>query len=157
VLRAHPQAFFVLAGEGPQRGAIERRAEGAGISSRLRLVGWRRDIADFYCAADVFALPSLWEGMSNALLEAAAAGLAIVATDVEGSPEVIRNEETGLIVPAGDPSALARALSHLIENLAEAKWFGRAAREHVLAKHSLESFIDAHVRLYLSLLGGEVG
>lgn len=157
VLKRCPRAFFVMAGEGAERTAIERATADAGISPRFRLVGWRQDIDDFYGAADVFALPSLWEGMSNALLEAAAAGLAVVATDVEGSGEVIRDGESGLLVPPGDAGALAEALCSLIENPSRARRLGDQARRHVLARHSVAGLIDAHERLYIELLGGRGG
>ncbi|MHC4711643.1 MAG: glycosyltransferase [Planctomycetota bacterium] len=154
VTAKHPRAFFVMAGEGTERQAIERAVDAEGLSNRFRLLGWRPDAADLYSAADIFVLPSLWEGMSNSLLEAAAAGLAIVATDVEGSGEVIRDDRSGLLVPPADSSSLAAAIRRLIEDRPLAQRLGEEARRHVLAKHSLANFIEAHEQLYLQLLVG---
>ncbi len=150
--------FFAVAGEGTDRLRIASVIASAGISERFRLLGWREDMADLYAAADMFVLPSLWEGMPNALLEAAASALPLVATRAEGTDEIVIDGETGLAVPPADPQALADALAALAADGPLARRLGRAARRHVLEGHSPEEFIKRHEALYASIIGeGPVG
>jgi len=144
--------FFAVAGEGAAREAVEAAVEAAGLGERFRLLGWRDDTADLYHAADIFALPSLWEGMPNALLEAAACGLPLVATSVEGSSEIVVDGETGLLVPPADPQALARALCSLADAPEAAARMGRAARARTLERHGPRRFIASHEALYARIL-----
>ena len=106
---------LVIAGEGAERTALAALAESCGIADRVRLVGRQGDIRSLYAQADVFALPSRWEGFPNALLEAMAAGLPVVATDCPTGPrEIIRDEQDGLLVGTEDVNALTQALTRLI-------------------------------------------
>jgi glycosyltransferase involved in cell wall biosynthesis len=100
----------VIAGEGPERSSIERLARELGISERVTLTGFLADSRPVYAAADVIALSSLSEGSPNALLEAMAAGVPVVATAVGGIPEIVTNEETALLVAPRSPEALAAAI-----------------------------------------------
>ncbi len=94
----------------------------------MRFLGTRRDPLDLLAAFDVFVLPSVVEGMSNAVLEAMARSLPVVATDVGGIPEVVADGETGFIVPPGDPAALGAALSKLLQAPELAREMGAAGR-----------------------------
>ena len=144
--------LFALAGEGMDRAAIEGSIGAASIGDRFKLLGWRADVADLYAAADVFVLPSLWEGMANALLEAMAAGLACVATDVEGSREVIEQGRTGLLVPPAHAQALAAAIASLADDRDARARIGAAAKAEVLSSHDTARFAAAHEDLYTRLL-----
>ncbi len=150
--KTHPEAMFVIAGEGGERERIEEAVRKAGITERFRLLGWRADVWDLCAAADIFVLPSLWEGMANALLEAAAAGLAVVATSVEGSREVVDAGRTGLLVPPADPSALADAIGRLVEDGALRRRLGRDGASAVLKAHDPAGFVSAHEAVYRELL-----
>jgi L-malate glycosyltransferase len=114
VHRAVPGAILLVVGEGPERAALEREA--APLGDAVRFLGFRDDIERLLWAADVAVLSSRQEALSLAAVEAMAAGVPVVATDVGGSPEVVRDGVTGLIVPPEDPASLARALISLLGN-----------------------------------------
>ena len=101
--------------------------------------------------ADVFVLPSLWEGLPLVLLEAAALGKPIVATDIDGVREVVRDGETALLVPPGDPGRLAEAVIRLLEDPELAAELGGRARAEVPGRFTLSGMIEAVERLYLDL------
>ena len=114
VARLDASLHLVIVGDGPERPRIERAVSAAAIGDRVHLLGERADIPVLLRAFDLFCLPSLAEGISNTLLEAMATGLPVVATAVGGNPELVARDETGLLVPAGDPDALATALGGLV-------------------------------------------
>jgi L-malate glycosyltransferase len=109
-----PDAVFALAGEGAERPALEALAARLGIAGRVRFLGHRTDIPQLLAACDVFALPSLYEGSSLAVLEAMAARRAVVSSAIGGTDELIADGESGLLVPPGDAGALAAALERLL-------------------------------------------
>jgi glycosyltransferase involved in cell wall biosynthesis len=112
VRRELPDAILLVVGEGPERASLEHAA--AALAGAVRFLGFREDIDRLLWAADVAVLSSRQEALSLAAVEAMAAGLPVVATDVGGSPEVVRDGVTGLIVPPEDPASLARALITLL-------------------------------------------
>ena len=116
LLDAEPRARLVIIGSGPLQDELQARIDQLGLGQRVRLLGQRRDVADLTVGFDVFALPSRTEGLSIALLEAAANRLAIVATDVGGNPEIVRDGQTGLLVPVDDGTALMAALLRLFDD-----------------------------------------
>ena len=114
-IQSHDGWDLVIAGDGPERAALAALAASCGVADRVRLIGRQTDIRRIYTAADVFVLPSRFEGFPNALLEAMAAGLPAVAADCANGPrEIIRDEQNGLLVGTENVDALARALSRLI-------------------------------------------
>lgn len=116
---------------------------------------WTANPLELYRAADVFVLPSHVEGMSNSLLEAMACGLPVVATSVGAAPEMVRDGVDGLLVPPGDPGALAGALSHLLADRATRDAFGARAREAVLARYSLPVVVDQIEARYRAITGAK--
>lgn len=114
VLDQRPESFFVIVGEDRRGGEIQRLARELGVDGRVLLAGYSRQIAAWNRCFDIYVQPSLSEGMSVAILEAMFCGLPIVATDVGGNAEAVSHGENGLIVPARDPAAIARALLELI-------------------------------------------
>jgi glycosyltransferase involved in cell wall biosynthesis len=128
VRRAVPDVRFVLIGVGPLRGELERGAHDLGLDGTVVFAGHRSDAAAVADAFDVFALPSVYEGLSIALLEAMARGTACVVTDAGGLPEVIRNGREGLVVPAGDPTSLARGILAVLGDGALRDRLGKAGR-----------------------------
>ena len=137
-----------LAGDGPLRGELQGRARQLGIAPRCQFVGRIHAVGDFLAELDVFALPSRSEAHPNALLEAMAAGLPCVATAVGGVPEVLGAGRCGLLVPAGDADALARALLDLAANPAERRRLGEAAWQRAAETYSLEGMARAYADLY---------
>jgi glycosyltransferase involved in cell wall biosynthesis len=154
-----PEARLLLVGEGPARPGLEAMIGELGLAGRVRLLGDRRDVPSLLNAADVFALSSLSEGVSMALLEAMACGLPAVATRVGGTPEVVRQGETGLLCPPGQPRPLAQALERLLARPGLARALGEAGRERVGQRFSLGAMARAYARIYAELAGrgGEAG
>lgn len=128
VVRVLPTARLLIAGDGPERDAIERHIASRGLTKHVDLLGDRRDVARLLRAADVFVLSSRSEGLPLAILEAMAAERPVVATAVGEVPSVIRDGINGRLVPSGDRDALAQAMVELLENAASAAAMGQRAR-----------------------------
>lgn len=146
-----PQAHLLLIGDGPLRGAIETHVRERAVGDRVHLLGSRRDVDDLLRALDLFVLPSDTEGLSNAILEAQACGLPVVATKVGGNPDLV-DDECGALVAARDPGALAAAICTILGDAALRKHMGAAARNHVVRNHSLESMTRSYANLYRELV-----
>lgn len=152
-LDAHlPQPVLWIAGDGPERGALERRAGALGLAARVRFLGRRDDAADLLAACDVFALPSRLEGLGVAALEAMAAGRPVLASAVGGLAEAVAHEKTGLLVPPDDPGALCAALARLLEDPALRKRLGDAGPARVRERYSAERMVEAYEALYAEVL-----
>jgi len=119
-----------------------------GLAPRIQILTHRDDVPDLLSAAEVFVMPSLWEGLPLALLEAMLAGKAIVASEVFGIPEAITPGEHGLLVPAGDSGELARALRRLLEDAHLRKRLGQAAKQRAMREFTLSTMTDAFERVY---------
>ena len=123
-----------LVGDGPERETLQQQAQDLGVSDRLRCLGFRSDPERFLAEAAVFVLPSRFEGMPNALLEAMAAGLAVIVTDASPGPlEVVEPGVSGLVVPSDDPVALAEAMQGLAADPERCRQMGAAARQRIAA------------------------
>ena len=121
-------------GDGPERETLQLQAQDLGVSDRLRWLGFRFDPERFLAEAAVFVLPSRFEGMPNALLEAMAAGLAVIVTDASPGPlEVVEPGVSGLVVPSDDPVALAAAMESLASDPERCRRMGAAARQRIAA------------------------
>lgn len=145
-----PQARLLLVGDGHLCGAIENRITVLGLTGAVRLLGPRLDVAELLPILDVFALASETEGMSNAILEAQACGLPVVATRVGGNPELV-DTDCGVLVEPRNPRALAQALLELLPDSARRVRLGVAARARVLRRHSLQGMMNAYLDLYREL------
>jgi glycosyltransferase involved in cell wall biosynthesis len=128
ILERVPNARFLWAGDGPLEGELRALACRLGVDETVRFLGRRDDVPDLLGAADLFVLPSLFEGLPLAVLEAMAAGLPVVATRAGGTAEVVDDGVTGHLVPAGDVAALADAVADLLRHPARARAWGRAGR-----------------------------
>jgi glycosyltransferase involved in cell wall biosynthesis len=147
-------AVLVVLGEGSERPALEALAAALGLTGSIRFAGFREDAASLLPALDLLAHPSLFEGLPNAVLEAMAAGLPVVATAIPGNDELIRDGETGLLVPPGDPPALARALGRLLGDPALRAALGDRARARILAERGLEPMLVRYERAFLAAIAG---
>ncbi|WP_225837920.1 glycosyltransferase [Streptomyces sp. NK08204] len=143
----HP-CTLVLIGDGSERTSLEQMADRLGID--VRFLGARTDVAGFRARADVVVLPSLYEGSSNAVMEAMAAGLPVVATAVGGTPELL--EERGVLVPPADVTALAEGLRQVLCDRDAAAALGRKAREWAMANLTADVMVERYVTLYRQLL-----
>jgi glycosyltransferase involved in cell wall biosynthesis len=141
-----PQGLIV--GDGPLRVALEGHAATIGPAGRIRFTGTVADVRPLLAAMDVFVLPSWAEGMSNALMEAMAAGRPVVATAVGGNTEVVSDGRTGVLVPPGDPAAIARAVGDLLRDPDRAMRLGAAARDDVMRRFGARARVAELERLY---------
>ena len=147
-------AHLVLMGDGSLAEPLKRAAQRLGVDHRVHFLGFIDDPRPYLQAADGFALPSLWEGMPMALLEACASGLPSVASDVRGNNEVLTHAVTGLLVPPADPSALAAGMLRLMQMQHEERMeMARQARESVIERYDLDRVMDQWLSLYTGLLG----
>ncbi len=143
----------VLVGDGPERAALEAQASEPALAGRVRFLGERADVDRLLPAMDVFVLSSREEGIPNALLEAMAAARPSVVTDVGGNREVLRDGETGWIVPPGAPDALATTLAEVLTHPDEARRRGDSARRDTLAHRSIDAMVRRHESFYRAALG----
>jgi glycosyltransferase involved in cell wall biosynthesis len=148
---ARAGAVLCLAGDGPEEVALRRIANEVGASGTIRFVGVV-DSREFLHAIDASVLPSRTEGMSNALLEAMACGLACVGTRVAGTEDVIEPSQTGWLVPAEDTGAMSAALDQLDNHVVRAR-FGEAARMRIAADFALPIVAARYRDLYCRLIG----
>jgi glycosyltransferase involved in cell wall biosynthesis len=152
---AVPGARLVIAGEGPLRGTLEVEARRAGVEEAVHFLGHRNDIPVVLSALDLFVLPSLWEGLPLALLEAMSMSLPVVATRAVGIEETVSDGVEGLLVPCHDPAALARAAARVLGDRHLALGLGTAGRRRVLERHSLAAVADRIDALYRRVLEGD--
>ncbi len=143
----------VLAGDGPERGALETLADSLGIASRVHFLGHCNDVDRLLPAFDVFVLPSISEGMSNTLLEAMAAGVAPVASDVGGNREIVRDGLDGLLFPSDDQATLEAHLQALCTDAPRRARVAAAARERARAAFDIRTMIARYEQLYERVLG----
>ncbi len=149
--RLDADVHLLVLGHGERESALLAQAERLGVGERLHLAGWRDDVSAAHDAMDVFALSSRWEGMAYSLMEAMAAGLPCVSTDVNGSPELLvprDGEPCGVIVPRDDPPALAAALGALLADRGRAAVLGRRAAARIEAGFTLEHMIERTLAVY---------
>ncbi len=149
-----PELRAVVVGEGPLRTLLERQALTMGLTDRVLFVGTRRDIPTVLAALDVFVLPSRFEGLSLALLEAMAMARPVVATAVSGTVEVIRDGETGVLVPPGDADALAAGIRVMWKQRDRAQRMGENARRLVTERYTIQAVARAYEEVYDTLVRG---
>jgi glycosyltransferase involved in cell wall biosynthesis len=150
--RSHLKPRLLLAGEGSLRPQLERIVQELDISDSVEFLGLCRDVIDLLQQAWGFVMPSRWEGMPNALLEAMACGLPCVATKVSGSEDLINDGVNGLLVEPEQPVALAHALKRIIENTEFSLQLGLEARKTVSSQYQLSTVIEECEKLYRLLL-----
>lgn len=139
---------LLIAGEGSYQATIEETIARENLGDRVRLLGYRLDIADLQAAADVFCMPSLWEGLPLAVLEGMFAGNPIIATRTSGIPEAISHGVEGLLVEPGNAAELASAIDELVQNRDRAANLGRAAHQRAHAEFTIEIMTDRYEALY---------
>jgi len=148
VTQARRDVHILFAGDGVLREQLQDQVHSLGLENNIHFLGNRRDIPELLAASDAFILPSLWEGLPMALMEAMASGLPIIATDVSGSRQLIPNREYGLLVPPGDAGALSSAMLYLLSNPQDSEKMSLAARRRVQKSFSAEKQAQDHLRLY---------
>jgi glycosyltransferase involved in cell wall biosynthesis len=152
VLARFPKTRFLIVGDGTDRGILEAYAASRGCGKSVIFAGFRLDVPGILKNVSISVLPSLSEGLSNVLIEAMASGIAVVATAVGGTPEIVDDKVTGLLVPPRDAAGLAQAISSLLENPQLAARMGNAGRERIERRYSMERAVYETQQLYTSLL-----
>jgi sugar transferase (PEP-CTERM/EpsH1 system associated) len=145
---------LLIAGEGPLKAALEQQAAALGVSGAVELLGPRQDLPDLLAACDIFALSSDSEGMSNTIIEAMAAGRPVLATDVGGNSELVVPNQTGLLVEARSPEALARGIQTLAAAPAAREAMGAAGRLRAERDFSLRRMLEEYELMYLNVAEG---
>jgi glycosyltransferase involved in cell wall biosynthesis len=157
ILVDYPQACLGWVGEGPERSRLERRAHELGVAGAVHFLGHRDDVPALMAAADLFVLPSRFEGHPLVVLEAMACGLAVVGTRVCGLDEAVVDGETGLLVEPDQTDALAAAVVALLSSPARRRRMGRAGRRLVRQRFHARTMAAATVALYEELLASKRG
>ena len=152
LLERVPRAHAVIAGRGDLEDYLRDLALEVGVADRVHVLGPRRDVPALMHAIDVFAMPSIWEGFGLVLLEAMAAGRPIVASRVATIPEIVVDGVTGVLVPAGDPVALAEALAGLAHAPERARAIGEAGRQRLRNNFSIDKMVGDTELLYRELI-----
>jgi glycosyltransferase involved in cell wall biosynthesis len=151
-VRTHTPLYLLLVGGGELEDAVRQQVVELGLQERVRFLGVRADVPAILNASDLFVLSSRWEGNPMSVMEAMAAGLPVVSTAVGGVPELVREGETGLLVPSGDAAALARALQALVDDPARREAMGKAARQHAITHFDIRHTVRQYEALYERLL-----
>jgi glycosyltransferase involved in cell wall biosynthesis len=147
---------FFVAGDGELRGEMESLVDRLGLRSVVRLLGWRRDVVDLFHAMDVFLLPSLFEGLPRSVLQAMAAGVPVVATAVDGTPEVVLDRKTGLLVPPGRPEIAAERLLELTDDAELRRHCIEQAQSLLNRDFEIRDMVRRLDRLYLTRLESRI-
>jgi glycosyltransferase involved in cell wall biosynthesis len=143
------EALFIILGEGPEREKLKGQIQDYGLQDKIILKGNVDNVNEFLQAANFFIMPSLWEGFSVALLEAAWAGKVIIATDVGGNTEIINDSETGFLVDSEDAKRLAGKIDYVFTLTSDKiDSIGRRAKERVGDEFSIQKMVDNHEELY---------
>jgi glycosyltransferase involved in cell wall biosynthesis len=156
VTESRPDVRGLVVGDGPERAAIEGVARDLGLGDRCRFLGWRADLPNVYAASDVVALSSLNEGSPVSLIEAMAAGRAVVATAVGGVPDLV-HDASGILVPAGDHGALGDAMVTLLQDPDRRAEMGRIGHELAIRRFGSDRLVNDIDRLYVDLLARRTG
>lgn len=147
-----PDACYVLIGDGLLREELQAQAATLGIADHVRFAGWRSDAAARMVAFDVFLMPSLWEGFGLVMLEAMAARLPIIASNISALPEVVQDGVTGLLAAPRDVDRLAAHMRYLLRDQQAAQRMGQAGQARLTAEFSVDRMADRTLAVYQSAL-----
>ena len=150
--KALERLHLLVVGDGELRDDLHRQTAALGLQQRVHFAGARRDLGNILGAIDFFVMPSLWEGLPLSLVLAMGAGLPVVATRVAGIPEVVQHDVSGLLVGAGDSTALGGEMARLVESEELRRTLGGRGRDFVLPRFGFDRYIDSITRLYDRLL-----
>lgn len=152
VRQEFPQVRLICVGEGSLRAPLESRVAELKLEASVRFVGYQSNIADWLALADLTVLPSFYEGLPLIAIESLAAGRPVIATAVDGTPEIVVDGQTGLTVPPGDSASLAEAIRRLLRDRSLREGLGRAGRQRVQQMFSEQRQVDMTQQFYLKAL-----
>jgi L-malate glycosyltransferase len=159
VIKTHPNIYLTMAGQGSMTEALKNQARQLGIDDHVDFCGFveHDQVYSFLSGHDILVMPSLQEAFGVAILEASAAGLPVIASDIGGVPEVLIHEKTGLLVPPGDTDKLAQAIIRLADNADLRKQMGAAGRKLVEEKYRWDISLDKMTELYEKIIAKSAG
>lgn len=152
LVKAFPHLRLLIFGKGPLEQDLRRRVASAGLESQVQFVGFREDLPDLLPCLELLVHPATREGLGVSLLQAASAGVPIVAGNAGGIPEAIRHEHNGLLVPPGDPQALETAVATLLRDKGLARQLGAAGKELMRSEFSIDAMVEGNLAVYRELL-----
>jgi len=153
VLDEFPEVIFLIVGDGPLHREIEILIKKLNLEEKVKLFGFRQDIPEILSVLDLFVLSSSWEGLGTSLLDAFASHVPVVATNVGGIPEIVKDGVNGILVPPGDRGALARAIICLLKNREHARRMAEEGFRLAKEKFSIERMVEKTGKIYSRLLG----
>lgn len=157
IIREYPEVHFLIVGDGPQREELVKSAFNLGLKEHITFTGYRRDVLRVLALFDIFALATLWEGLSMVILEAMVMAKPVVTTNVVGNPEVIVDGVTGFLVRPRDSESLAERILILLKDDNLRKQMGGAGRRRIEEKFTIERVVSETGRLYEELLAKKRG
>lgn len=149
VIEENPKAKLLIIGDGEMKVNLVKIRDKLGLSNSILFLGERKDVPEILSAIDIFVFPSLREGMPGALMEAMAAGLPVIATDIDGNKELIQNGENGILVPVKDSEHLTSAINNLISNPNSMHDFAKNARDTIKNEFGIELMVKKLDKIYL--------
>jgi len=153
LVAAHPELRVFFFGQGPQGPDLAREIRALGLGTHVTLAGFRDDLDEILPCLDLLVHPALMEGLGVSLLQAASAGVPIVASRAGGIPEAVRDGENGLLVPPGDVAALGAALAALLADPARRRALGAGGRALMAREFSIDAMVEGNLAVYRELLG----
>lgn len=155
VKKRYPGARFLIVGDGELRSELESATSDLGLNETVIFTGFRKDVPSFLASFDIFAFPSHLEGLGTSILDAMAFAKPVVSTTAGGIPEVVSDGVNGLLVPPKDPEAFAEALIKMIENRELRERFGKAGRDIVEGRFSIDRLLEGTLDFYKDLLASK--
>lgn len=152
IAQVSPDAHLVIVGEGAERPRLEEQIQSSGLQHKVHLIGFRSDLPHLLAEADLFVLSSRWEGMPNVVLQAMAAKLPVIATNVEGISEILVNGQSGVVVNPGSINDLRQAIEDLLNHPEKASRYSRNAQAIVTKEFTWENVVQRYHSIYDSLV-----
>lgn len=153
IIQEHPKAHFIFFGKGPLENEMQRLIQEKGLQQHVTFAGFRNDLDQILPCLYMLVHPALMEGLGVCLLQAAAAGLPLVATNVGGIPEIVQHGVNGYLLPAANKIKISQAVNSLLADRVMAAEFGKKGREMVKKNFSIPAMVNGNYKLYLNLLG----
>jgi glycosyltransferase involved in cell wall biosynthesis len=147
-----PDTVFLIAGDGPEKAVLEKKARDLKVADRVVFLGQRNDVPELLNACDFFVLPSLLEGLPLSVLEAMSASRPVIATDIDGINEIIIDGENGLLVPPADPKALAEKIKLLLSDKSLAARLAVSGKETIIRNFTLEKMVKEVTDIYCEII-----